>query len=149
MQDTMLQNSTPDASMLDEPVLRSTMTAMVTIIMGRNDSTRARSEDFTMSWKGETVSGKFAAEQVLLESLNENADAWIAYLRKPDNRKVATSMDVALDDSLAGQLETLPNGPRIVEALRRVLDVAPVFEPEPTGEHRIIDIREEAPVDAK
>jgi hypothetical protein len=149
MQDTVLQDSARNATELDEPVLRSSMTAMVTIIMGRNDSTRARSEDFTMSWKGETVSGKFAAEQVLLESLSENADAWISYLRKADNRKVATSMDVALDDSLAGRLETLPDGVRVVEALRRVLDVAPVFEPEPTGEHRIIDLREEEAAKAK
>lgn len=149
MQDTVLQNSAGETAALEEPILRSSMTAMVTIIMGRNDSTRARSEDFTMEWKGETVSGKFAAEQVLLESLNENADAWITYLRKPDNRKVATSMDVALDDSLSARLETLPNGARVVEALRRVLDVAPVFEPEPTGEHRIIDLREDESVDSK
>ena len=138
-------------STLEEPVLRSTMTAMVTIIMGRNDSTRSRSEDFTMNWKGETVSGKFAAERVLLESLSENADAWIAYLAKADNRKVAMSMDVALDDSLSGELETMPNGVRLIESLGRVLDVAAVFEPEPTGEHRIIDLRkvEAETVDAK
>jgi hypothetical protein len=149
MQDPVLQQSSNDHAALDEPVLRSTMTAMVTVIMGRNDSTRSRSDDFTMTWKGETVSGKYAAEQVLLESLSENADAWVAYLRNPDNRKVAMSMDVALDDSLTGRLETLSGGDRVVETLRSMLDVVPVFEPELTGEHRVIDLRQNEPVDAK
>jgi hypothetical protein len=135
---------------LDEDVMRSTLTAMVTLIMGRNDSTRPRSEEFTMKWKGETVGGKFAAERVLLESLSENAPEWARYLADPANRKVLVSMDVALDDNLGGLLETMPEGVAVVDVIRESLDNAPLYQPAP-GEHRVIDLREAAkqPVDAQ
>lgn len=134
---------------LDEDVLRSTLTAMVTLIMGRNDSTRPRSDEFTMVWKGETVGGKFAAERVLLESLSENAPEWSLYLADPANRKVLVSMNVALDDNLSGLLETMPDGVAVLDVIHESLDVAPLYTPE-AGEHHVIDLREEAkePADA-
>lgn len=131
---------------LSESDLRSTMTAMVTIITSRNAATRSRAENFPMSWKGQTVSGEFAAAQVFLESLAEHADAWILYLTKGENRKVAMSMDVALNNDLAARLESMPEGDRVLEALRMAIDVVPVFEPELTGEHRVIDLRQQETV---
>lgn len=120
---------------LSQADVRNTMTAMVTVIMGRNEATGSQVDVYPMEWKGETVSGLDAAEAVLMESLTENTAGWIEYLSEPDNYKVVVSMDFALNADLTERLEESRSGRELLSALDGLLSDEPPIETE------IIDIR--------
>lgn len=117
-----------DNPLLRDGVLRSTMTAMVTVIMGRNEATRADVEHYEMTWDGQTVTGIENAKKVLIDSLTRYSNDWISFLAESGNRKVATSLDVAVNDDVAADLVRTEQGERVLHTLRRVADVAPVVD---------------------
>jgi hypothetical protein len=122
----------PAAPMSPDDV-QQLMTAMVNVVLGRNDTTK----DLV------SVQG---AEEAMLEILMADPRKWLAWFSDPQNLKPAITMRTALTPALRAQLSNHPEGAAFIRSLDDIVSssVMHVFTPV----DKAVDIRESALVDA-